>query len=116
MHSPGRILVVEDDTPLRFMICEVLRDGNLEVIEAENADAALSYLKEKDHIDLVFTDVNMPGSMDGLALAHAVNENFPQVKVIVTSGRPPPATVERVPFIPKPYGVYDVLEKIKASL
>ena len=116
MHSPARILVVEDDTLLRFVICEVLRGGDLEVVEVANADAALHYLKTKDSVDLVFTDVNMPGSMDGLELAHAVNENFPEIKVVVTSGNPPASPTAPNPFIPKPYVVYDVLDKIKASL
>ena len=116
MHSPARILVVEDDNLLRFVICEVLRDGDLEVVEVANADAALLYLKTKDSIDLVFTDVNMPGSIDGLELAQAVNENFPEVKVLLTSGNTPAASTGPNPFIPKPYVVYDVLDKIRAAL
>ncbi len=116
MHSPARILVVEDDSSLRFVICEVLREGDLEVVEVANADAALRYLETIDSIDLVFTDVNMPGSMDGIELAHAVNENFPEVKVVVTSGRPPPAPLDSIPFIPKPYAVHSVLNTIRAAL
>ncbi len=116
MHSPARILVVEDDPLLRLVICEVLRDGYLEVVEVANADATLHYLKTKDSIDLIFTDVNMPGSMDALELAHAVNENFPEIKVVVNSGNTSASPTAPNPFIPKPYVVYDVLEKIKASL
>ena len=55
MHSPARILVVEDEDLLRFVICEVLRENGLEVVEVTNADAAFEYLKTKDSIDLVFT-------------------------------------------------------------
>ena len=116
MHSPARILVVEDEDLLRFVICEVLRENGLEVVEVTNADAAFEYLKTKDSIDLVFTDVNMPGRMDGVALAHSVNDNFPEIKVIVTSGRQLVSPVAPNPFIAKPYEIYDVLGKIKAEL
>ena len=109
-------MVVDDDAPLRFLICEVLREGDLEVVEADNVDAALTYLEVKDSIDLMFTDVNMPGSIDWIELARTVREYFPTIKVIVTSGKPPPARLEPIPFIPKPYVVYDVLDVIKAAL
>jgi len=114
--SASRILVVEDDAPLRFVICEVLREGDLEVVEANSADAALIYLETNDRVDLVFTDVTMPGSMDGFELARAVTEQFPTVKLIVTSGKPPPSGLHPIPFIPKPYVVYDVLDVIRAAL
>ncbi len=116
MHSPARILVVEDEDLLRFVICEVLREDGLDVVDVANADAAMHYLNTKDNIDLVFTDVNMPGSMDGIALAQAVNDNFPKVKVIVTSGRLETIDVAPNAFIPKPYPVYGILDKIKAAL
>ena len=116
MHSPARILVVEDDSALRFVICEVLREDNLFVVEMTNADAALQYLKSTNHIDLIFTDVNMPGTMDGIELMKAVSEDFPEIKVVVTSGRPPPAPMGAIPFISKPYAVYSVLDKIRAAL
>lgn len=112
----SRILVVEDEELLRFMICEVLRDGGLEVVEVANADAALVYLNTTDNIDLVFTDVNMPGSMDGIGLAHAVNDNFPEVKVMVTSGKATSDAVAPNLFIPKPYRPFDLLDMMKAAL
>ena len=115
MHFP-RILVVEDDLALRYIICEVLRDGELEVVEVGSADEAFHYLKTINRIDLVFTDVNTPGSMDGIALANALAAEFPLVKVVITSGRPPPVPLDPIPFIPKPYAVFGVLETIRATL
>ncbi|MBP2160464.1 MULTISPECIES: response regulator [Asticcacaulis] len=107
---------MEDDAMLRFVICEVLREGHLEVVEAANAPSALRYLETTDNVDLMFTDVNMPGAIDGVDLARAVTKDFPEMTVIVTSGRPPPVPFPEVRFIPKPYVAYDVLETINVAL
>lgn len=120
MHDPApqlrpkRILVVEDEVMLRYVICEVLRDGGLTVVEAASGDEALEFLRTDGYIDLVFSDIQMPGAIDGIALAAHIHEEFPATQVLLTSGR---ARVnEHVPFVAKPYLVTTVLETIHTML
>jgi two-component system, response regulator PdtaR len=80
-------MVVEDDVIVRFPIAEPLRNVGLEVIEAGNADEAWSYLLSGQAIDLVFSDIQLPGSMDGLELSRQVRKRFRRVIVVLTSGR-----------------------------
>lgn len=80
------ILVVEDEGLLRLAIVEQLVDEGFIVFEAGSADQAIAILDANPVIRLVFTDVDMPGSMDGLMLAAAVRDRWPPVKIIVTSG------------------------------
>lgn len=112
-----KIMLVEDEALLRFVIGETLREAELDVIELSSADEALAYLLAEDDIDLIFTDINMPGRIDGLGLANAVKADFPKVKVILTSGKP--RSLDELggrPFFPKPYLVHDVVETIRAAL
>lgn len=111
---PGRVLVVEDDVALRFVVSEVLRDGGLTVIEAASGDEALDYLRGDPHVDLVFTDVHMPGATDGLALAARIHETWPDIQVLLTSGRHHPD--HPVPFIAKPYVFASVLATVQTML
>ena len=84
--TPGRVLLVEDDVLLRFLLAEKLRKAGLGVIEAANADEAFSYIQTAAQIDLLFTDVQMPGSMDGVGLARRIRTGYPSVRIILTSG------------------------------
>lgn len=82
------ILVVEDDVLLRLMAVDIVEAAGFEALSAASADEALSILEARAYdILLMFTDVQMPGSMDGLGLAHAVHDRWPPVALIVTSGR-----------------------------
>ncbi len=104
---PSRsVLVVEDEALLLFTIADELRDAGFIVYEASNADEAIRHLETHTRIDIMFTDIDMPGSMDGLRLSAAVRDRWPPVKIIVTSGKNRPAS-EALPaggiFIPKPY-------------
>ena len=82
------ILVVEDELPLRLMAVDVVETSGFEALSAATADEALSILEARaDDVRLVFTDIHMPGSMDGLRLAHAVRDRWPPVELIITSGR-----------------------------
>jgi CheY-like chemotaxis protein len=81
------VLVVEDETLIRLHIVDNLKDAGFNVLEASNADDAIEILANRDDIHLVFTDVNMPGSMDGLRLAAYVRDRWPPIKLIVTSGK-----------------------------
>jgi two-component system, response regulator PdtaR len=80
------ILVVEDEFVVRMLAVSVAQHSGFEVLSAGTADEAIKILESRSDIRLVFTDVNMPGSMDGLRLAHAVRNRWPPVEVIVTSG------------------------------
>ena len=87
VSSRNLVLVVEDEPVILIDISEQLRDAGFDVLEASNADQANVHLKNNPAIRLVFTDIDMPGSMDGLKLAAAVRDRWPPVKIIITSGR-----------------------------
>lgn len=98
------VLVVEDQTSIREMLADELRCAGLIVTEAASADEALRLYQTLAQVDLVFTDVQMPGSLDGLALADTLSAIDPDLPVIVTSGAIGPESVDgRFRFIAKPY-------------
>src|SRR3546814_931318 len=80
------VLVVEDEVLIRLMVSDELRDAGFRVVEAANADDAMAYLQAGEPADLVFSDVRMPGSMDGIALAEKLRSDFPHVRIVLTSG------------------------------
>src|ERR1700730_3227845 len=81
------VLIVEDEPLVRIGAVHIIEDAGFEVIEAASADEAIRILESRSDIRVVFTDVHMPGTMDGLKLAHAVRNRLPPTKKIVTSGR-----------------------------
>lgn len=108
----AKILVVEDEMLITLWVEDTLRDAGYDVITVDNADAAIAVLESDRSITLVFTDVDMPGSMDGLKLAAAVRHRWPPVHIVIASGkrRPDAADLpERSVFLPKPYLPADVL-------
>lgn len=80
------VLVVEDDALLRMDAVETVKEAGFAVIEVADADAAIVQLRAREDIAVVFTDIELPGSMDGLMLAAAIRDHWPPVKVIATSG------------------------------
>ena len=100
------ILIVEDDLLVRMNALETIGEAGFEVIEASDADEAIAVLEKRHDIHLIFTDIRMPGSMDGLALAHFVRDRWPPVKIVATSGFAPIAEAllpEGGRFISRPY-------------
>src|SRR6187551_1787687 len=93
--SSPTVLVVEDEMVLRMRAVDIVEDAGFNSLEAVNADQALSILEERSDISLLFTDIQMPGSMDGLKLAHAVRTRWPMIKIILVSGQVRPTTEER---------------------
>jgi len=81
------VLIVEDEFLLRMDAVHMIAAAGFEVVEAANADQAIDILESRRDITVVFTDVQMPGSMDGLKLARAVRGRWPPIKIIATSGR-----------------------------
>jgi CheY-like chemotaxis protein len=84
---PAVVLVVEDEMLLRMRAVDMVEDAGFTSVEAVNADEAVAILESRSDIALLFTDVQMPGSMDGLKLAHAVHERWPPIKIILVSGQ-----------------------------
>jgi two-component sensor histidine kinase/CheY-like chemotaxis protein len=86
MRSPTNVLVVEDEMVLRLRAVDIVEDAGFTAVEAVNADEALAILESRSDISLLFSDIQMPGSMDGLKLAHAVHDRWPSIKIILVSG------------------------------
>src|SRR5665213_3109875 len=106
--SPAVILIVEDTEDLRCSVAEYLRIAGFDVIEAENAPDAIATIDAGIHIDLVFTDINMPGAIDGAGLAHWLSDNRPLLPIILTSGESCPELERSTPhrrFMRKPYSL-----------
>jgi CheY-like chemotaxis protein len=107
------VLVVDDEPMVRIVATEGLEDAGFSVIEACSAEHALALLQTRGDVGALFTDVNMPGAMDGIGLARRVHELWPGVRIVVTSGRGLP---EPVPddgrFLRKPYSVDELAHVI----
>jgi two-component system, response regulator PdtaR len=114
--EPRRLMIVEDDVVVRSPIAEALRRVGLEVIEAADADEAWSYLLSGQSVDLIFSDIQMPGSMDGLELARRVQEHFGHIIIVLTSGRRPRRRTDHPYFLAKPYRLGDVTALITSLL
>src|SRR6267154_6371013 len=105
------VLIVEDEFLLRMDAVEMIAGAGFEAVEAANADQAIGILESRRDITVVFTDIQMPGSMDGLKLARAVRGRWPPIKIGATSGRVAIAETdlpEGGKFLPKPYSPTDV--------
>ena len=117
LHSaPPKVLVVEDEMLLRMRAVDIVEDAGFTPIEAVNADEALAILEARSDVDLLFTDIQMPGSMDGLKLAHAVHERWPSIKIILVSGKLTPTDSERPTdsrFFGKPLEVKQMIAEIQ---
>lgn len=108
-------MVVEDEFFIRLDIAEVLRGAGYTVLEASTADDALALLRGEVRIDVIFTDIRMPGAIDGLDLAELVGREYPHIKLLITSAEKPRLDPVH-PFLWKPYRHDDVLSSIGRSL
>ena len=100
------VLVVEDEFLIRLSTVQMVEEAGCETLEAASADEALAVLVRRPDIDVVFTDVNMPGSMNGLELAQSIAEHWPSVRVVLTTGKVivrDKDLPEDNRFIPKPF-------------
>ncbi|MBB3745734.1 CheY-like chemotaxis protein [Rhizobium sp. BK226] len=80
------VLVVEDSTIIRMGAVDLVLSAGYEALEARDADEAIRILESRNDVDLVFTDVQMPGTMDGIKLSHYIRDRWPPVRLIVASG------------------------------
>jgi CheY-like chemotaxis protein len=110
------VLVVEDEMLIRMDIVDQIEAAGFEVLEASNADEAIAILERNPNIHIVFTDVDMPGSMDGIKLAQAVQGRWPPIKIVVTSGQFK-VRDEDMPagglFFNKPYNPSEVIRSLR---
>jgi two-component system, response regulator PdtaR len=114
---PDTILVVEDEVLVRMVIADNLRNAGYKVIEASNAHEALDLLRNSVDVRLILSDVLMPGTMDGVALARTVRSEFPLIKIVLTSGNlTRPNWAEYDAFFPKPYDAAQIIKHIKTLL
>lgn len=115
-HAPC-ILVAEDDEILRRLIVEALTEAGFKVIEADHGEEAFRILcSHPQDFDALFTDINMPGSVDGLELARRARRISPRLGVVIGSGgcSPPPGALPlRSQFLPKPYRVSDISDCVR---
>jgi CheY-like chemotaxis protein len=121
MNTPASavVLVVEDEPLVRLAAIDMLTGAGFQVLDAENADEAIAILETRRDIRVVVTDVQMPGSMDGLKLAATIRDRWPPIALIVTSGRVVAAPEDlpgRNRFLPKPYTAPRLVEAIQAAL
>jgi CheY-like chemotaxis protein len=114
-HQEPVILIVEDEELLRLHAADLLEEHGFRVVEARNADAALKVLEARDDVRLLFTDIQMPGALDGMDLAREVHQRWPHVLLVITSGQKKPAEAE-IPdhgrFVAKPYSAAKLLGQL----
>jgi CheY-like chemotaxis protein len=115
---PASILVVEDEVLVRSVVGMFLRDCGFQVVEAGNADEAIRVLESGLAVDVVFSDINMPGSMDGFGLAEWMRSERPGLHLILTSGSPQrtDALGKHRPLLAKPYNHTELERLIRALL
>ena len=109
------VLVVEDEELLRLYVDGFLEDEGFEVIDAVDADAALNIMTRRPDVRVLFTDIQLPGAIDGIELARLVHEHWPHVLLLITSGNQRPSTAEIADhghFLPKPYRSDEVIREI----
>jgi CheY-like chemotaxis protein len=110
------ILIVEDDFLIRMNAAEMIADAGFNVVEAASADEAIVILENRLDITVVFTDIQMPGSMDGLKLAAAIRGRWPPIKIVATSGIVEVRKVdlpEGGRFLPKPYNYAQIVGTLR---
>lgn len=106
IHSRPVVLVVEDEPLLRMLAVDVVEDAGFDAVEAATADIAVQILEARRDIRIVFTDIDMPGSLNGMKLAALVRDRWPPLEIIIVSGHLPMREVvlpERAVFFSKPY-------------
>lgn len=114
------VVVVEDETFIRLFTCEALVDAGFNVFEAQHADEALDILRARgQQVHALFTDVHLPGSIDGLALAHLSRATWPWIVLLIASGRARPLADEMPVasrFLPKPYETDRVVRHLREMI
>ena len=117
--SPTNVLVVEDEMILRMRAVDIVEDAGFTAVEAINADEALAILEKRSDISLLFSDIQMPGTMDGLMLAYAVHARWPSIKIILVSGQIKLSDADKPAnsvFFEKPLVVKQMISELRAMV
>lgn len=118
MQDLTTILVVDDELLIRTFAVDALETAGYNVVDAPDADAALKMLERYDYVSIIFSDIRMPGSMNGLEFARVVSARWPNIKLLLTSGaanRPADAP-SGCQFLPKPYNYGDLVTRVDAMI
>jgi two-component sensor histidine kinase/CheY-like chemotaxis protein len=113
------VLIVEDEMVLRMRAVDIVEDAGFVPVEAVNADEAIQVLESRDDISLLFTDIQMPGTMDGLMLAHAVHLRWPHIKIILVSGQIAVTDADKPVdsrFFPKPLEIQQMIIELQRMI
>ncbi|MDO9367341.1 MAG: response regulator [Sphingopyxis sp.] len=111
------VLIVEDDPLVLLAAVDMIEDAGFGVLQANSADAAILLLEEHSDIHIVFTDIEMPGSMNGVKLAACIRDRWPPIEIIATSGRLVADDISlplRSVFLPKPYRAQELMGQVTA--
>jgi CheY-like chemotaxis protein len=114
--GPAVVLVVEDEALVRLLAVDVLEEAGFEVIEAPSADYAVLVLEKRDDIRVVFTDVDMPGRLNGFQFARHVQDHHHRIGVIIGSGKCRPGPGDVAPdtiFLQKPYPLATLVREVR---
>jgi DNA-binding NtrC family response regulator len=118
-NRPVAVLVVEDDVLVRMIASDILTEAGFRAFEAHDAEEAMTLLEARADVQVLFTDWNMPGDIDGLGLAHLVSKRWPAVGIIVTSGKMRPARGDLpagARFLKKPYQPSVLVSEVESML
>ncbi|MDB6443904.1 MULTISPECIES: response regulator [unclassified Pseudomonas] len=114
------ILVVEDDPTILEFLCEILEDEGFVVEPRESADSALTFLEQSaDYVDLLLTDITMPGTIDGADLANMTGDRWPQIPLLIMSGYETPESAgikHHASFIAKPWALGQMLDLVESTV
>lgn len=118
-ENRNAVLIVEDEPLLRLHLADLVEEAGFVAIEAKDADEAIPILERRSDIALLLTDINMPGSIDGIKLAHAVRHRWPPIKIILVSGQVRPSDAE-LPlgsrFYPKPFETIKMIAELRSMI
>lgn len=116
---PATVLVVDDEALIRLVAADILESVGLHVLEAEDGAHALRIIEEHPEVGVLFSDVNMPGELDGIGLATEVYRRWPAIKLLITSGRErliDASLPDHGSFLPKPYNAAQLLDAVHKKL
>jgi two-component system, response regulator PdtaR len=117
--KPSAVLLVEDEPLIRMVVTDYLAEQGVMVLQASGAADALDILEHRSDVGVLFTDINMPGLLDGADLAQAVAQRWPQLRLLLTTGKEMPS-LARIPvgceFVPKPFDLEKLSLRIHALL
>jgi CheY-like chemotaxis protein len=117
--AEATVLVVEDEELARLIVADYLREGGFAVLESANAEQAIGMLEQHEDVRAVVLDVVMPGTMDGIALAHLIHQRWPGIGLLVMSGKGVPKLTQLPPgtgFLPKPYFGPSIVGRVRAII